>query len=725
MINLNRRLIFSAVAASLACPLPAYSQLEEIIVTAQRRQENLQDVPISVVAISGNELANSGIDATLSIPEMVPSVQLLRSGPVAMFFVRGVGNTSAGTGEEAANAVYIDGVYVSDMKGTALKFNNIERIEVLKGPQGTLFGRNASGGLINVITKEPGDQLEVDVNVGFSNYDTTTMQAYVAGPISNNLKADIALTSTDQQEGWGERLNDGDDAFLGWDWGARSKWVLEPSDTTKFTLSGEYGKMSSDFSSNFLLAQGAVSALGNDSADDEFDTRANEDTFTDQRNSALTLTAEIDLGWATLTSISGYRDNETETSLDVDTGPVPLVRININSSTTTFQEEIRLASNDTEPLSWQTGLFFLNAESELKPQRLTGLAFGALDNGNSVFSKLETESVAAFGEVTYALTPTTHITAGLRYTEDERDLNGSVVPLGTGGVVVTRRDSVSDDEMTYRFAIRQDIGDNHNVYASYNRGFKSGTFSMSAILNDPVDSQTIDAYEIGLKSELLDSRLRVNVAAFMYDISDYQIRAVAPGAGANAVLLNAAEVEVTGLELEFEAAPMEGLNIFGYATFLDSEYADFPGALFTYPNPSSCTPGANPPGSSTGAPTGGSSSCIGDAAGNDTPLAPEFAASLGGTYTMATSGGGEVRMTALYSYNDGFSFESDNRLVQPSFGLLNASVAYQPNAHWSVELWGRNLNDELHYVQKIGSSTGDFEVPAAPRTYGVNFRYTY
>lgn len=159
---------------------PAFAQLEEIIVTAQRRQESLRDVPISVVAISGEALASAGITSTANLPELVPSVKMDRSGPSGKLFIRGVGNTSGGTGEEGANALYVDGVYLYDMKQSVLKFNNIERIEVLKGPQGTLFGRNSSGGLINVITREPGDEVAARVNVGFGNYATRTAQAYRA-----------------------------------------------------------------------------------------------------------------------------------------------------------------------------------------------------------------------------------------------------------------------------------------------------------------------------------------------------------------------------------------------------------------------------------------------------------------------------------------------------------------------------------------------------------------
>jgi len=699
-------------------------RLEEVIVTAQRRQENLQAVPISVANIPADMLSNAGIDATISIPELVPSVQLVRSGPSAMFFVRGVGNTSGGTGEEGANAFYLDGVYLADLKGSVLKFNNIERIEVLKGPQGTLFGRNSSGGLVNVITKEPGDEVEFKADIGYGNYETYSTQLYAASPISDNISADIAVTFTDQKEGWGESVTTGRDVASGWDWGVRSKWVWRPSPTAKITLAGDYVKMDDDFTSSFRTSPGAVAIGGVAALRDPYDTHSATHTYTKQRNAGLTLTGEFDYDWATLTSITGYRANKTETALDPDTIATELLKINIDSSTTTLQQEFRLSSNDTEPFSWQTGLFFLDAEAELDPQQLTGLALGGVGVGNAVFSKADTRSYAIFGEVGYAIMPMTQITAGVRYTRDKRSLDAERILVGRAGPVTGRSTSVSDEEVTYRLAIRQELTDDMSVYASYNRGFKAGTYSMSAFENDSVKPQTIDAFEVGIKSEWFDRRLRLNGAAFYYEIEDYQVRA-APGVGADTILLNAADVEIKGLEIEVEALPANNLTIFANASFLDSKFKTFPFSPFTYPNPGICVSTEKTPGVVTGAPNGGSFSCLGDASGNRTPLAPKFSGSVGATYILPMGEMGEFRMSGLYSYNDGFYFEPDNRLEQPSYGLLNGSVAYRSNDKWGLELWGRNLNNKVYHVQMVGSAVTDFAVPAAPRTFGITFSYEY
>lgn len=711
-------------------PDDAVVGLEEIVVTAQRREENLQKVPISVAAVTAESLAASGVATTVALPQVVPAVQLTRSGPSGIFFVRGVGNTSGGTGEEGANAIYVDGVYLPDLGQTVFRFNNIARVEVLKGPQGTLFGRNASGGLINVITLEPGRDTVLRGQVGYANYETFSGQLYAAAPLTDTLSADLALTGTDQHDGWGRNLSTGEKVGFGWNAGVRSKLVWRPSDTVKYVLSGEYGKSHDDFSSLFRLADGSVGTGGTVSAGG-YNTNTPYPQEVRQRVYGVNLTSEFDMDWATLTSITGFRGNETHSALDPDGAQLPLARYAIHSDTNSFQEEVRLASAASEPLSWQAGLFFLHNDANLVDQQQRGTAFGGVNAGSDLSSRMRTKSYAAFAEMTYALTSTTHVTGGLRYTRDERVLTASQTPVGLtpgtplyiGQTLAPMTQSLNYGKFTYRVAIRQDITDSLNVYASYNRGFKSGLWALQSPTAPAVQPQFIDAYEVGLKSETFDRRLRLNLSAFHYDISDYQVRA-AVGPGATPTLLNAASVKVDGLDVAFEAAPAERLRIFGGFTLLKSRFSDFPFAPYTYPNPSACTTSGSPPGAVTGAPTGGNRTCLGSAKGNDTPLAPKFAANLGASYTVPV-GAGDVRISGLYNYNDGYFFEVDNRLRQAAYSLYNASIEYRPTASWGIELWGQNLTDETYHIQKLGSALGDLAVPAPPRTYGVSLKFDF
>jgi iron complex outermembrane receptor protein len=725
--------------ASPAADDPSAGGLEEIVVTAQHRRENLQDVPIAVSAVTANSLAESGVDATDAISQMVPAVQFTRVGPSGLFFLRGVGTTNAAAGEEGANAFYIDGVYISDLGQTINNFNNIERIEVLKGPQGTLFGRNATGGLIHIITRDPGDEPVVKGQIGYANYETVSGQFYAGGPVTENLGWDIAFTGQDQGKGWGRNLTRNTENKLDDHWGLRSKAVFRPSDAVKLTLSGDYYDIKDNTAIGWRLDEsglgtgGAVPPTGHD-------TTANDPALSHLKIWGVSLTAEADLGFATLTSITAMRNNRNHTYFDVDAGPSGLVQFDYVSNARSYQQEIRLASTDTEPLAWQVGAFYLRSIAK-NFQEQRGLAYApAGRRGQDLDAEMVTDSLAAFAEATYSLTPTTHVTGGLRFTEDRRTLSGTITPISLAGVVGPPvsypRPGIDPfgpklkySEVTYRASIRQDLSDDVNVYASVNRGFKAGSFSLQNLANPPTRPQYIMAYEVGLKSELFERRLRLNLAAYHYDIDDYQVRSVL---GGTTLQLNAGQVKVDGLDLEFEAVPTERLRLFGGFTLLNSRFDSFTNSLFYYANPAVCTvakPGVAPPGvtpgRSTGAPTGGLTECYGDASGNKTPLAPKFSASLGASYAFPVGDEGELRFSTLFSYNGGFYFETDNRLRQNSYSLVNASIEYRVDRHWGLEFWGKNVGDSAYYVQRVSSSTGAYASQAAPRTYGVSVKFDY
>lgn len=727
----------TAASAQAAQPQDQAVALQEIVVTAQRRAENLQEVPIAVTAVTAESLADVGIEATNALPQIVPSVQMTRSGPSGLFFVRGVGTTNAAAGEEGANAIYVDNVYLGDLSQTINNFNNISRIEVLKGPQGTLFGRNATGGLIHIITEDPGQEFVLRGQVGYGNYDTLSSKLYIAGPLSDMVSADLALTSTDQKDGWGRNLTRNEEIHIQEFWGARSKVVVRPSDRVKLTLAGDYFKNDDNLAIAWRLEDGVVGA-GGTRGPGGYDTTSNMPAMTRQKIWGLSFTAEADLDFATLTSITAMRRTRNHSDFDVDGAQLNLVNIDYVSKARTYQQEFRLASNSTDPLSWQAGLFYLRSEAENQQQQ-RGLAFAPAGlQGFNIAAELITDSYAAFGEATYAITPTTRLTAGLRYTTDRRKFDGAQTPVTLAGVVGrpgVNLASLKYDEFTYRVALRQDITDDINVYASVNRGFKAGSFSLQAPLNAPVDPQFIMAYEVGLKSEFFDRRLRLNLAAYHYDIDDYQIRSAAVAAPASSVLLNAATVKVDGFDLEFEGAITRDWRVFGGFTILDSRFDEFGGpgapvqAPIAYPNPATCPAAlvgsADPGVLGAGPRTGGFTTCLGDASGNRMPMAPEFTASLGTTYTISLGERGDVRLSALYSYNDGYVFEPDNVMNQGAFSLLNASIEYRPKEHLAIELWGNNLTDEHYAVQKITTGTGVTTALGAPRTYGVNVKFDF
>ena len=734
--------VAGAIAAASAVAQPQSTAketvaLEEITVTAQRRKEPLQEVPIAVAAVSAESLRDNGIETTRDLPQMVPSVQFTRSGASGLLFIRGVGTTNAAVGEESSNAVYVDGVYLADLAQAINNFNNVERIEVLKGPQGTLFGRNATGGLVHIITREPGDELVASGELGYGDYETISGRAYIGGPLSENVSADIAVTALDQGEGFGRNLTLNRDNKVQDNKGVRSKLVVRPSDTLKFTLAGDYYENNDNLALGLKIDPGTLGTGGNIGPAGQ-DATANVYPFTEQEIYGTSLTAEVDLGFATLTSISAARRSKNRTVFDVDAGPSNLINIAFESGAKAFQQELRLASNETEPVSWQAGLFYLHPEAE-NDSSFTGAAFAAVGQGQHIVAELETDSYAGFVEATYSFTESTKLTGGVRYTEDHREFDGGQANVSLAGVdgVFTKNPitELEYDAVTYRVSLLQKITEDINVYASFNRGFKSGSYNLQSPLGAPYLPQYIKAYEVGVKSELFDRQLRLNASVYHYDIDDYQVRSAAVANPGSSLILNAATVKVDGVDLEFEVAPTNELRLFGGVTYLDSRFDEFggPNAAFQapiiYPNPATCPVnlrGTRDPGVLTaGARTGGFTTCFGNVSGNDTPNAPEITGNVGASYTLPIGQTGEVRTSVLYSYNDGFVFESDNIARQDSYDLVNASIEFRPTETYGIELWGRNLTDEEYAVQKISSATGTSVALGDPRTYGVKVKVDF
>jgi iron complex outermembrane recepter protein len=746
-----------AQALAQAAPQAATEEggLEEIVVTAQRREENLQSVPISVSAITAGTLEKSGISATIQLSQVVPAVQITRSGPQTIFFIRGVGNSSANIGEEGANAIYVDGVYLGDLTSVNTDFNNIERIEVLKGPQGTLFGRNSSGGLINIITKEPGSKTEVKASVGYGNYKTKRGQLYVVAPLNDKISADISLTGRDQDKGWGKNLFTGQDYSKGWMYGARLKTVWRPGETTKIVTSVDFKRSFDTFTSGFQIHKDSVVAVTVPGQPTGIFTYFGDyNVNTPQAGSAkikawgAAVTVEQEFDWATLTSITGMRYVRVQSRLDPDFSPLEAQFADVQGATRSWQQELRLASAGGGPLNWQVGGFYYDATAKLLGQTVTGLALGGLGRGLRIVSTGKTKSYAGFGEITYDITPSTHVTGGVRYTSEKRSYVGQEypqnqvpnsalfcaftvpknLPPNPPCLPVPIHLSKTFHKVTYRVAVRQDLNDDINVYASYNRGFKSGIYALNATpgaATAPIlKPQVIDAFEAGFKSELFDRVVRLNGAYFHYKIKDYQIRTAAPGSIATAILLNAGRVKVDGAEIEMVVAPTRELRITANATYLNSRFGSFLNNASFVPRTTGNV--ATPCVLSSAPAIGGNFSCFNqNATGNKTPLSPKFAVSLGVNYTMPVGDDGEIIFNALVNRTGKVFFEADNRLSQPAFTIVNGAIEYKPSPNWGIEFYVNNLTDKQYYVVAVGGSTGDHGELGAPRTYGVNVKFDF
>jgi iron complex outermembrane receptor protein len=486
-------------------------------------------------------------------------------------------------------------------------------------------------------------------------------------------------------------------------WGLRSKLVMNPGDNLKITLAGDYYSLDDDtalylfpisVSPTTRLATGPISGV---------DSPAGYVGGTHIRLWGVSGKIELDTGIGTVSSITSYRKIRNESHFDIDGTATDLLHLDYHSGNETLQQELRLASNTTEPLSWQLGAFYLHVRA-FNDQFQNGLALRG--NTTHIDSIGKTDSISVFGEATYALTPTTHLTGGIRYTSDHRTLPvgaTDTIAVATGAVVAHRTnviDKVTYGEVTFRGALRQDLSDKVSVYASVNRGFKSGQFNLQTPQDAPVKPETIMAYEAGLKGDFLDSHLRLNLAVFHYDIADYQIRSSPAGVS---VLANAANVKVDGVDINAEAKLSDRLHLTAGASWLNSKFSSFPKAA---------NPGAN-----AALPSG-------DATGLQTALAPHFTLNLGGTYTVPVGDSGELRLSANFSHKSSYVFEADNLLRQPAYDVINGSIEYAINDHFAIEGYMRNIGDRYYNVQMV-TSVGQAALSAAPRQYGVNLKVNY
>ena len=693
--------------------------LAEIVVTAQKRQENLQDVPIAITAVTGDTLSSSGVTNTEGISAAVPGITLTRQSGATMIYIRGIGTTGGQAGQDGAVSTFVDGVYQPSMAGSTFAFNNIERIEVLKGPQGTLYGRNATGGAVNVITRDPSFRPTVAVDLSYGNRNAIETSGYASLGLTDTIAVDFAGIYSNLMDGFGTNRVTGKKVNTRRDWGVRSKLLFEPGETTRIVISGDYLENNGSFGVSYAPVPGTTQLISGPAPDsgNRYDITSDVDPFIETRNWGVSGRIEQDIGSLRLTSISAYRRVDQLQYFDLDAQPLPLATARLQESNKQFTQELQLASDGNAKLKWIVGLFYLDSKSGYEPFDLRGAAF-AFDpalaalgvNGQFIDAQQKTKSYAIFGQATMPLTERLNLTLGARYTVDERDLDYDFnLTLAAGGLlpVASGSRSVTYKEPTWRAALDYKIGDDSMLYASYSRGFKSGAFNLTAPLDPPVPPERLDAYEIGLKSELFDRTLRLNLSGFYYKYDNIQLTVIRGGAQ---TLINAASAEVKGVEAELELAPAAGLTLRGGLQYTDGEYTDFPLTPVTSLNP------VFPFGIVT-TPTA--------TQGNRLIRTPKFAGNLALDYSVPVAEGDEFGFHVTYQYSGGYPFEPDGRLRQPDYHLVNGSLSYTFSENATIRLWARNLFNERYFVNITGTFLGDIRNAALGRQYGMGLSFRF
>jgi iron complex outermembrane recepter protein len=721
-------------ALTSAAPLWAQVQIEEVTVTATRREVSAQKVPLSVTNMSELKLELARIDGIKGLGRSIPGLNMNRRSFQLAPYIRGVGAQDTGGGQEANINLYVDGVYWASSNAAFLSFNNIERIEVLKGPQGTLFGRNSSGGLINVITKDPSQDCEVKGKFGYGNYETTSASLYATGGISETLAADIGLNYKNRDKGFGNNiaLNERQHGERNFD--VRSKWLWTPTEQAKVAFTAEYQKFETVNGNIRSLQPYSISGLGYtrgarlDFQDDETDF-PNDGVF-ENYGGAL----HVDYAFVAFNfkSITGYHEIKADMDFDNDSTPLTFINVTQHVKVETLTQEFQLQSNEDAPFEWIVGAFYMDDDNGfVDPNgiRLAGAAFAAVGGARDSVHIIKTESIAGFGEATFDLWQGARLTTGIRYTKDKKDLVGfrRDVFWATGvtrpGTLSQRDEGDSWKKPTWRLTLQQEITDDAMVYASYNRGYKAGTISAVTVVPQPapltwLDPEIADTYEVGFKSEWLDGRLRLNGAAFFTDYRDLQF-VVSVG---TVVIVGQGDADIKGFELEGDFAANEYLSFHGGLSVLDTEYTKFAA-------PVACTrlvPSATRPGffSTAGGPLAGGTCAASELEGNQLLRAPDMTYNLGMLLEVPVSVG-SVGANLDWFWTDKFFWDVDNRLESKAYGTLNGQLFWNSaDEKYTVSLYGENLTDKKYTTYEVGQTgIGDTYVPGAPRQYGIEFKF--
>jgi iron complex outermembrane receptor protein len=698
---------------------PPQGGLDEVIVTAQRRQEKLQDVPISVEAITANDLLRANITEAQDLGKLSPSLNILAATGIIEPYIRGIGNSSHTAGNEASVPFYVDGIYVARLQQSYLEFNDIEQIEVLPGPQGTLFGRNASAGAVTITTKDPTQDPQLHTEVGYGNFDTSTAKLYASTGITSNLAADVALLYRNQGDGWGSNLYNG--TKFGYDdhEAARTKWLFKPDDDTQIRVSADYSQSKNDLGVPRGVAEGT--RAGTDAPAGTllpivpgfYDADQHYNGFNQDYDWGVNGRIDHQFADVNVSSITGYINGKGTSTLDLGFDPQQSGIALLGYINQQWSQELQVQSNAQSPVKWIVGLFAMDELAGYNPAIETGgpLAAPAGDS-LQIFGVQRTQTYAAYGQATVPVFDNSNITLGARYSIDLLSANGRI-DLVTPAVDVPIKPEIDPDKKyfkpTYRLAFDHHFTDDLMGYVSTSSGFKDGTFNTLPLGPTPVAPELVTSYEIGGKSEFFSHRLQLDGALFYTELKNPQVQEVITNL---VTLVNAGAAEIKGAEFNLKGKLTKDLSAHAGAQFLDAYYTSFPNAPGTSQNP-------NPP-------YGNLPAHPFNAAGYALPNAPDVTFDVGADYAVTTDSYGSGRLSVNYAYNGGFYFFPDHTYKQQAYGLLDAQTIWRlPGEQWGVSVWGKNLLGSKYYlvVNEEFTPQGYAPSPAAPLTFGMTISF--
>tara|TARA_Y100000766_G_scaffold274647_1_gene276867 strand:+ start:416 stop:2614 length:2199 start_codon:yes stop_codon:yes gene_type:complete len=703
--------------------------LEEVVVTATKRSVALQDLAGSANVLGADKLGPGGIQEVRDMQVDIPNLSLGDQFGFARVFMRGIGMTSIDIGGEGAVAFLQDGAIVPRPAAQLMGMFDLDQVEVLRGPQGTLYGRGATAGAINMVTAKPGKELGGYLSVTAGNYGLAQFKGAIDVPMGDAVSMRLA-GSLDSRDGYGNNIFTGSDINDRDASAYRATFVYDAGGPLTATLSAQYYEEDDNnyAFSYFGQSQGSsipvpfgVPILGGNTVGmvggGFYDINSDQEPINDRDGQLINLTIDYAFNdrWS-LKSITSSQSMDRFLRDDLDSTDANLFgQNNYTEESDSFGQELIL-NYSADRLDVLGGVMYFEEDlyGEVRVP-LTNLCFllapaacgtpvGDFLNGGNYLQDgdVDIEAWGAYVEANYSISDKWSVIAGLRYNYEERDGTGSFVFDAISlNVPTNQRESWND--LTPRITLQYSPNDNMLLYATYTEAFKSGVINTGST-SPPLDPETVDAFEVGLKGQNASGTLRYSVAAFFYDYQDMQISFVDETSTVSTV--NAAEAENSGIELEVDGSLGNGFAFDFYLTYLNAEYQEFFNG--DYANGFAIT----------------------DLSGNTLPNAPESTAKLGLTWEGAV-GGGTLTVRGEAYYQDDVYFTEWNRedAYQKSYEQINASVDYSWNDQWLLSLWGRNLSDEEVMSNNIITAPlyDSLRVGAVlpPRTYGATVTYQF
>jgi len=722
-----RRLALASAASLAAASSPAFAQsvakddqgLGDIVVTATRNSESLSKVAASITAVTSKDLGAGGIKDVASLASAVPNLSVGDQFGVNRIFIRGIGLTSIDLGADGGVAFLQDGAQISRPAAQLSGFYDLERVEVLRGPQGTLYGRGATAGAINLITKRPTDKLDGYARLTYGNYNALSIEGGVGGPIAGENVMVRVSGKYDRRDGYGINEFTGKDIDDRNAYALRGSLLFKVAPKVNILLSGEvFHEKDSNYAFHYFgptvapenqlgailggqsiftvaVAAGRKANLRNIYSDQE--------PLNERDGHSFTGTIEWTPGDWIVKSISSYHKFKRFNRDDLDASNANLFgQNNYDENSKSLSQEF-VGSYSSDKFDAVIGAMYFHEKlfgSVRVPLTNLGILFNLPANTFDTFNYLQQgtvtiDAIGLYAQGSYALSDKVKVTLGGRYSHEKRKGVGSFNFLG----------SVSTDKQkgwsafTPTLTLNYQATDNTLLYGSVTRGFKSGVINVGS-RNDVINPEYVWSYELGLKTSALDNRLQANIAAFYMNYTNLQVGFV--DASSVVTTVNAASARNYGLEAELRAKPARGLTIELFGTYLNAKYTNFNSGDYRQ------------------------GFAVVSLAGKRLSNAPQWSARAGADYDIPIGGSGKLNLRGDVNWQDRVYFTEFNNAdaTQAAYALVNAGLKYTSGSgKWSVDVWGRNLADKLVFTNNIITAPLFSSVRvgsvAPPRTYGV------